>query len=209
MIYRLVVKQIIDFLIALSLLIMVSPFLFIICVTIILTSRCNPFFVQPRPGKYGKTFSVIKLKTMNGQRDRNGKFLPDFERLTKIGKIIRSTSLDELPQLINVLKGDMSLVGPRPLLVKYLPLYSEKQARRHEVRPGITGWAQVNGRNALSWQQKFEYDVYYVENIGLYLDVKILLMTLYKVFRREGISSGTSQTMEPFMGNGRDGNTTN
>ena len=138
---------------------------------------------------------------MTDERDENGNLLPDAERLTKIGKFVRSTSLDELPQLLNVIKGDMSLIGPRPLLVQYLPLYDEKQKRRHEVRPGITGWAQVNGRNAISWEQKFEYDVWYVENISLLLDVKILFLTLKKVFVREGISSDTSTTMEEFKGN--------
>lgn len=159
------------------------------------------FFFQQRPGKDGKIFKVVKFKTMTDERDRDGNLLPDDKRLTKVGKFVRSTSLDEIPQLINVIKGDMSLVGPRPLLVQYLPLYSKEQARRHEVRPGITGWAQVNGRNAISWKQKFEYDVWYVDNMSFWLDVKILFLTVKKVFVREGISSQTSVTMEVFNGN--------
>jgi len=144
---------------------------------------------------------VIKFKTMNDRRDENGNLLPDSERLTKIGRVVRSLSLDEIPQLINVLKGDMALIGPRPLLVQYLPLYDEVQRRRHEVRPGMTGWAQVNGRNAISWQEKFAYDVWYVDNLSLSLDIKILLKTIEKVFKREGINTGTHVTMEPFQGN--------
>ena len=157
--------------------------------------------MQERPGKDEKIFKMIKFKTMNDKRDENGNLLPDSERLTTIGRWIRSLSLDEISQLINVLKGDMSLVGPRPLLVEYLPLYNETQRRRHEVRPGITGWAQVNGRNAISWEQKFDYDVWYVDHVSLSLDIKILMRTIRKVFQREGISSGTYVTMEPFSGN--------
>jgi len=159
------------------------------------------FFTQERPGQYGKIFKVIKFKTMTDERDENGDLLPDEKRLTKIGKFIRSTSVDELPQLFNVLKGDMSLIGPRPLLPQYLPLYSKEQARRHEVRPGITGWAQVNGRNAISWTKKFELDVWYVDHCSFLLDLKIIFLTVKKVFVREGISSDTSATMEPFIGN--------
>ena len=159
------------------------------------------FFTQERPGQYGKIFKVIKFKTMTDERDENGDLLPDEKRLTKIGKFIRSTSVDELPQLFNVLKGDMSLIGPRPLLPQYLPLYSKEQARRHEVRPGITGWAQVNGRNAISWTKKFELDVWYVDHCSFLLDLKIIFLTVKKVFVREGISSDTSVTMEPFTGN--------
>jgi len=159
------------------------------------------FFFQERPGKDEKIFKVIKFKTMNDRKDASGNFLPDALRLTKVGKFVRSTSLDEIPQLLNVIKGDMSLIGPRPLLVQYLPLYNDMQRRRHEVRPGITGWAQVNGRNAISWQQKFAYDVWYVDNVSLSLDCKILLKTIQKVFQREGISSDTSATMEAFKGN--------
>ena len=160
------------------------------------------FFTQERPGKEGKIFKVIKFKTMTDERDAEGNLLPDAVRLTKVGSFVRSTSIDELPQLINVLKGDMALIGPRPLLPQYLPLYSKEQARRHEVRPGITGWAQVNGRNAISWTGKFELDVWYVVSLLLFLlDLKIIFMTIKKVFVREGISSETSVTMEAFTGN--------
>lgn len=159
------------------------------------------FFFQERPGKGGKIFKVVKFKTMTDERDANGNLLPDAERLTKIGKLVRSTSIDELPQLWNVLKGDMSLIGPRPLLVQYLPLYSPEQARRHEVRPGITGWAQCHGRNAISWQRKFELDVWYVDHISLITDCKVILTTVKKVLGREDINSATSVTMEPFNGN--------
>ena len=159
------------------------------------------FFTQNRPGKNAKIFKAIKFKTMTDERDSEGNLLSDAERLTKVGKIVRSLSIDELPQLLNVLKGDMALVGPRPLLPKYLPLYSEEQFRRHEVRPGITGWAQVNGRNAISWSKKFKLDVWYVDHCSFLLDLKIVFMTIRKVFIREGISSDTSATMEVFTGN--------
>lgn len=159
------------------------------------------FFTQERPGKNSKIFKVIKFKTMTDERDEDGNLMPDEKRLTRIGKFIRSTSVDELPQLINVLKGDMALIGPRPLLPQYLPLYTKEQARRHNVRPGITGWAQVNGRNAISWTKKFELDVWYVEHCSFLLDLKIIFLTIKKVFVREGISSDTSVTMEPFNGN--------
>jgi len=164
-------------------------------------NRGTPFFIQARPGKNGKIFKIVKFKTMNDKRDASGKLLPDDQRLTKIGKIVRKTSIDEIPQLWNVLKGDMSLVGPRPLLPEYLPLYNDFQKRRHEVRPGITGWAQVNGRNAVSWQQKFEYDVWYVENLSFLLDVKILLLTVKKVFKSEGIAAEGAATVGRFKGN--------
>ncbi len=159
------------------------------------------FFLQPRPGKDAKIFKVIKFKTMTDKRDGNGNLLPDADRLTKIGRFVRSTSVDELPQLINVLKGDMSLIGPRPLLVQYLPLYSKEQARRHEVRPGITGWAQCHGRNAISWQEKFKLDVWYVDHLSFLVDIKIILVTLKNVLLRKDINSVTSATMEPFKGN--------
>ncbi len=159
------------------------------------------FFTQERSGKNGKIFKVIKFKTMTDELDADGNLLPDAQRLTKVGRFVRSTSIDELPQLINVLKGDMALIGPRPLLPQYLPLYSKEQARRHEVCPGITGWAQVNGRNAISWSKKFELDVWYVDHCSFLLDLKIVFMTIKKVFVREGISSGTSATMEVFTGN--------
>jgi lipopolysaccharide/colanic/teichoic acid biosynthesis glycosyltransferase len=166
-----------------------------------LANKGTPFFIQPRPGKDERIFKIIKFKTMTDARDANGKLLPDAQRLTTIGKIVRSSSLDEIPQLFNVLAGDMSLIGPRPLLVSYLPRYDEFQKRRHEVRPGITGWAQVNGRNAISWPQKFGYDVWYVDHLSLALDLRILWLTVLKVLKREGISSATSATMETFTGN--------
>ena len=159
------------------------------------------FFFQERPGKDTKIFRVVKFKTMTDDKDENGELLPDAKRLTKVGKLIRSTSLDEIPQLWNVFKGDMSLIGPRPLLKEYLPLYSPEQARRHEVRPGITGWAQVNGRNSISWQKKFEYDTWYVDNISFKTDLKILFKTIKKVIRRESISQDGEATMAPFLGN--------
>lgn len=175
----------------------------IVIVILFITSKDSPFYLQPRIGKDDRIFKVIKLKTMNEVKDKNGQLLPDNERITSVGRFLRKTSLDELPQLFNVIKGDMSFVGPRPLLVEYLPLYNDLQKRRHEVRPGITGWAQVNGRNAISWEQKFEYDVWYVENLSFLLDMKIILLTINKVFKREGISSGTSVTMERFLGNNK------
>ena len=158
------------------------------------------FFLQERPGKDGKIYKVIKFKTMTDERDADGKLLPDAQRLTKVGRFVRSTSIDELPQLINILKGDMSFIGPRPLMVKYLPLYSPEQMRRHEVRPGISGWAQVNGRNTITFTKQFEYDVYYVDHLTLWLDVKIFFMTILKVFKREGISEEGHATREPFNG---------
>ena len=200
--YKILIKHTLDFFIALISFLLLSPIFILLWLFLTLANKgAGAFFTQSRPGKKEKIFKVIKFKTMTDERDENGNLLPDAERLTKIGKFVRSTSLDELPQLLNVIKGDMSLIGPRPLLVQYLPLYDEKQKRRHEVRPGITGWAQVNGRNAISWEQKFEYDVWYVENISLLLDVKILFLTLKKVFVREGISSDTSTTMEEFKAN--------
>ena len=191
-----------DFLFALLVLLIVCPLMLVLCVGLFFANKkVGIFFFQERPGRNGKNFRVIKFKTMTDERDHNGVLLSDEKRLTRIGRVVRSTSLDELPQLINVLKGDMSLIGPRPLLVQYLPLYNKRQARRHEVRPGITGWAQVNGRNAITWQQKFEYDVWYVDHISLGLDVRILFLTIKKVFVREGITSSTSSTMELFTGN--------
>lgn len=196
------VKRLIDFIIVFCTLMIIWPILLLIFIWLHFANKgTGTFFMQERPGKCGKIFKVIKFKTMTDERDENGNLLPDEKRLTKIGKFIRSTSIDELPQLINVLKGDMALIGPRPLLPQYLPLYSEEQARRHEVRPGITGWAQVNGRNAISWTKKFELDVWYVDHCSFLLDMEILFMTIKKVFIREGISSDTSVTMEPFTGN--------
>jgi len=200
--YRLYFKRIIDTVIALVSLIILSPLFLILWIWLSIANKgAGAFFVQERPGKDEKIFKVIKFKTMNDERDAKGNLLPDSERLTRIGRFVRSLSLDELPQLINVLKGDMSLIGPRPLLIQYLPLYDEMQRRRHEVRPGMTGWAQVNGRNAISWQQKFEYDVWYVDNLSFSLDVKIILKTIEKVFKREGINSETAVTMEEFKRN--------
>nr|WP_321522380.1 sugar transferase [uncultured Macellibacteroides sp.] len=200
--YKHISKRIFDFLLSTLAFICLSPILGVITIWLHFSNKgSGAFFYQERPGKDGKIFKVVKFKTMTEERDIYGNLLPDEKRLTSVGKFVRSTSLDELPQLINVLKGDMSLIGPRPLLVHYLPLYSKEQSRRHEVRPGITGWAQVNGRNAISWKQKFEYDVWYVDNMSFILDMKILFLTIKKVFVREGISSSTSVTMEAFNGN--------
>ena len=200
--YSFFLKRLIDFIVVFGVLVIIWPILLIMTLWLHCANRgAGAFFTQERPGQYGKIFKVIKFKTMTDERDENGDLLPDEKRLTKIGKFIRSTSVDELPQLFNVLKGDMSLIGPRPLLPQYLPLYSKEQARRHEVRPGITGWAQVNGRNAISWTKKFELDVWYVDHCSFLLDLKIIFLTVKKVFVREGISSDTSVTMEPFIGN--------
>ncbi|KAA4700436.1 sugar transferase [Bacteroides fragilis] len=195
-------KRIIDFIIVFTVLSIIWPILLFITIWLHFANKgAGTFFTQERPGKGGKIFKVIKFKTMTDECDVEGNFLPDADRLTSVGKFIRSTSIDELPQLINVLKGDMALIGPRPLLPQYLPLYNKEQARRHEVRPGITGWAQVNGRNAISWTRKFELDVWYVDHCSFLLDLKIIVLTIKKVFVREGISSDTSVTMEPFTGN--------
>ena len=200
--YKCCFKRILDFLIVLSVLSIIWPILLVVAVWLHFANKgAGAFFYQQRPGKNGRIFKVIKYKTMTDERDEKGNLLPDADRLTKVGRFVRSTSLDELPQLINVLKGDMALIGPRPLLVQYLPLYDKEQARRHEVRPGITGWAQVNGRNAISWRRKFELDVWYVDHCSFLLDLKIVFMTIRKVFIREGISSDTSATMEVFTGN--------
>ena len=200
--YRYFFKRFFDFWISLILLLLINPLLLVVILWLYFANKgAGVFFRQERPGKGGKIFEVIKFKTMTNGRDEDGDLLPDAERLTRVGRFIRSTSLDELPQLVNVLKGDMALIGPRPLLPEYLPLYSSEQARRHEVRPGITGWAQVNGRNAISWMKKFELDVWYVDHCSFLLDLRILFLTVGKVFRREGISSDTSVTMEAFTGN--------
>ena len=202
MMYRCYFKRILDYFFSLVALVLCTPILLSLMLVLCVNGKSLcVFFMQERPGKGGKVFKVIKFKTMTDERDDNGCLLPDERRLTRIGKLIRSTSLDELPQLINVLKGDMSIIGPRPLLVKYLGLYNQIQARRHEVRPGITGWAQVNGRNAITWEQRFEYDVWYVDHCSLRVDLKIIWMTIKKVFNREGISSETCVTMEDFVGN--------
>ncbi len=199
--YKTVFKPLLDFHLSLIGFTLLSPLFLLVTLLLTIANSGRPFFFQPRPGKNGRIFRVIKFKTMNDKRDQQGKLLPDSERLTRIGMFVRKTSLDEIPQLLNVIKGDMSLVGPRPLLVEYLPLYNAEQARRHEVRPGITGWAQVNGRNAINWQQKFVYDVWYVDHLSLTLDIKILWMTVAKVFKSEGINSATSVSMEKFIGN--------
>ena len=201
-IYSFFLKRLIDFLVVFCVLAVIWPILLLVMLWLHFTNKdTGIFFTQERPGKNGKIFKVIKFKTMTDKRDANGKLLSDAERLTKVGRFVRSTSVDELPQLFNVLNGDMALVGPRPLLPQYLSLYSKEQARRHEVRPGITGWAQVNGRNAISWNKKFALDVWYVDHCSFLLDLKIIFLTIKKVFVREGISSDTSATMEPFTGN--------
>lgn len=199
--YKNFFKRVIDFFAALIGLMLLSPIFIIVTVGLYLANNGKPFFFQLRPGKNGHIFKIIKFKTMNDKKDKDGNLLPDGERLTSIGSFVRKTSLDEIPQLINVLKGDMSLIGPRPLLVQYLPLYNNVQARRHDVRPGITGWAQVNGRNAISWEEKFNLDVWYVNHISMGLDLKILFLTVKKVFIREGISADGHVTIEPFKGN--------
>lgn len=199
--YRTFFKRIIDFTIVFCVLLVIWPFLLLITIWLHFANKgAGAFFTQARPGKDGKIFKVIKFKTMTDERDADGNLLPDADRLTKVGQFVRSTSIDELPQLINVLKGDMALIGPRPLLPQYLALYSKEQARRHEVRPGITGWAQVNGRNAISWTKKFELDVWYVDHCSFSLDVKIVFLTIKKVFMREGISQEGQATMEFFNG---------
>lgn len=200
--YKHFFKRLIDFLIVLTALLVIWPFLLIIYIWLTIANKgAGAIFYQERPGLHGKIFKVMKFKSMTDERDAEGNLLPDADRLTAVGKFVRSTSIDELPQLINVLKGDMALIGPRPLLVQYLPLYSPEQARRHEVRPGITGWAQCNGRNAISWTKKFELDVWYVDHCSFLLDLKIIFMTIKKVLIREGISQQGEATMEFFTGN--------
>lgn len=198
--YAKCLKRVIDFTLSLMALLVLLPVLLLLTVLGAIKMKGNPFFTQLRPGKNEKVFRMIKFRTMTCEKDADGAFLPDEQRLTGYGKFLRSTSLDELPELINILKGDMSIVGPRPLLVQYLPLYNEKQRRRHEVRPGMTGYAQVHGRNAISWEDKFRMDVEYVDNITFFGDVKIILETVMAVLKRDGISSETSATMEPFCG---------
>ena len=200
--YKHFFKRFLDFCISLVALICISPILLIITIWLHFTNKgAGAFFFQERPGKDAKIFKVIKFKTMTDERDSDGKLLPDALRLTKVGKFVRSTSIDELPQLINVLKGDMALIGPRPLLVQYLPLYSEEQARRHEVRPGISGWAQCHGRNAISWTEKFKLDVWYVDHVSLWTDIKIIWITVMKVLKRADINEAGQATMEAFNGN--------
>lgn len=199
--YELYVKRGIDFVLSLLGFVIISPIFIIVWIGLCLANQGKPFFIQQRPGKNGNIFKIIKFKTMNDKKDSKGNLLSDAERLTPIGKFVRKTSLDEIPQLINVIKGDMSLIGPRPLLTKYLYLYSDFQNRRHEVKPGITGWAQVNGRNAISWDKKFELDVWYVDNVSFLLDTKIILKTIQKVIKSEGINADDAATIEPFNGN--------
>jgi len=199
--YKNFTKRILDFILSLHIILVILPILIIIATLLYFQNKGTPFFFQERPGKDAKSFNIIKFKTMTDEKDENGFLLPDNNRITKFGGFIRKWSLDELPQLFNVLMGTMSLVGPRPLLFKYIPLYSKEQNRRHEVRPGITGWAQVNGRNSINWTKKFELDVYYVDYISFLLDIKILWMTFLKVIKKEGINQSEERPMQPFNGN--------
>ncbi len=200
--YRDCIKRVLGFSIALVAIICLSPLLLVVTIWLHFANKgAGAFFLQERPGKDGKIFKIIKYKTMTDERDAGGKLLPDARRLTRVGRFVRSTSIDELPQLFNVLKGDMALIGPRPLLVQYLPLYSPEQARRHEVRPGITGWAQCHGRNTLSWHDKFKLDVWYVDHCSFLTDVKVILTTIKKVIARDGIAQNGQATMETFNGN--------
>lgn len=198
--YKHFFKRVLDFFIALVGLLVLSPIFLVVTIGLFIANSGKPFFFQKRPGKDERIFSIIKFKTMTDKKGADGKLLSDADRLTGIGAFVRKTSLDEIPQLINVLKGDMSLIGPRPLLVQYLPLYNEQQKQRHQVRPGITGWAQVNGRNAISWSRKFDLDVYYVNNLSIMLDVKIFFLTIKKVFISEGITAVGQATTEAFNG---------
>lgn len=199
--YKRYFKTVFDFTVAFLMVMVLSPVFLVVLVLLTINNSGAPFFFQRRPGRKGKIFHVIKFKTMNDAKDQNGQLLPDYKRLTPLGNIIRKTSLDEIPQLLNVIKGDMSLIGPRPLLVEYLDLYSGFQARRNEVMPGITGWAQVNGRNLVNWKERFEMDVWYVENLSFALDIKILFLTVFKVFKSEGVSAASHATMGKFKGN--------
>lgn len=199
--YKKLFKRIVDIIISFSILLLVSPIFLIVFVLLAIANNGKAFFVQKRPGQNEKIFKIIKFKSMNDKKDTNGKLLPDADRITSVGSFVRKTSLDEIPQLLNVLKGDMSLIGPRPLLISYLKLYSPEQKRRHDIKPGITGWAQVNGRNTISWQKKFEFDVWYVDNCSLVIDAKIFWKTFLKVIKRDDVSSDTHATMETFIGN--------
>lgn len=199
--YKKLFKPILDFLLATIGFLVLSPIFLFVTIALFLANQGKPFFFQLRPGKNGKIFKIIKFKTMNDKKDAEGNLLSDADRLTKIGAFVRKTSLDEIPQLLNVIKGDMSLIGPRPLLPQYLELYNDFQRRRNEVKPGITGWAQVNGRNAISWEKKFEYDVWYVDHLNFWLDVKIFFLTIKKVFVSEGITQEGHVTSEEFKGN--------
>jgi len=201
--YIKIFKPLLDFLTSLVLFVVLSPIILIVILLLLFANKGKVFFIQERPGKDERIFKLLKFKTMSDKKDNNGNLLPDDKRLTFVGKIIRKLSFDELLQFINVLKGDMSLIGPRPLLVEYLPLYNEEQKKRHNVKPGITGCAQVNGRNAITWEEKFKLDVWYVENISFLLDMKIFFLTILKIFKKEGINSKTSATMEKFEGNNK------
>lgn len=203
--YRLFFKRFLDFILSLLAIIVLSPILLVVAILVRIKLGRPVLFNQERPGKNEKIFKLYKFRTMTNERDADGNLLPDEIRLTKFGKFLRSTSLDELPELINIIKGDMSIVGPRPLLVRYLPLYNKKQKHRHDVRPGFTGYAQVNGRNTISWEEKFDLDVYYVNHISFFMDIKIILKTVKTVLFREGITSETSVTMEEFRGNINEG----
>ena len=198
--YKGFLKPILDFILSLLALLALSPILILVGLFLAIANKGNPLFIQIRPGKNEKFFNIIKFKTMNDKRDSKGDLLSDAERLTRIGKLVRKTSLDEIPQLINVLKGEMSLIGPRPLLPEYLPLYNAEQKRRHQVKPGITGWAQVNGRNAISWEQKFKYDIWYVENLSFWIDIKIIFLTIQKVLTSKDIATDGSATVGRFKG---------
>jgi lipopolysaccharide/colanic/teichoic acid biosynthesis glycosyltransferase len=199
--YKSVFKPILDRSLAAIGLLLTSPIFLLVTIGLYFANQGKPFFFQRRPGLGGRIFNIVKFKTMNDRKDVHGNLLPDADRLTPVGSFVRKTSLDEIPQLINVLKGDMSLIGPRPLLEEYLPLYNNRQKRRHEVRPGITGWAQVNGRNTVNWPERFEMDVWYVENCSFRLDLQIIKMTIFKVVKSEGVNSATAATMEKFRGN--------
>ena len=203
--YRLFIKRLLDFVLSLIALIVLSPVILIVAIFVKIKLGSPVLFKQERPGKNEKIFKMYKFRTMTNEKDEEGNLLTDDIRLTKFGKLLRSTSLDELPELFNILKGDLSIVGPRPLLVKYLPLYNEHQKHRHDVRPGFTGWAQCNGRNAISWEEKFDLDVYYTKHVSFLLDLKVIFKTIKIVLFREGISSNTSVTMEEFRGNGSEG----
>ncbi len=199
--YRNGIKRLIDFLLAFVAFIILFPVFLFVVIFLFVANQGSPFFLQKRPGKNDKIFTIIKFKTMNDKKDSDGNLLSDTDRLTRVGKFVRATSLDEIPQLINVIKGDMSLIGPRPLLIQYLPLYNEFQKRRHLVRPGITGWAQVNGRNAIDWDEKFKLDVHYVDHMSFLFDLKIILKTIGKVIKSEGITDDKTQTVQYFTGN--------
>lgn len=199
--YKHFFKRLFDFIIACVAFVLLLPIFILVTISLYFANGGKPFFFQQRPGKDENVFSIIKFKTMNDKKDASGHLLPDAQRLTAIGSFVRKTSLDEIPQLLNVIMGQMSLIGPRPLLVQYLSIYNPSQKRRHSIRPGITGWAQINGRNAISWKQKFEYDIWYVDNLSFILDIKIIFLTIKKVFIREGISQEGQATIEPFNGN--------